>query len=261
MSAPLSFILLGDPLEHSRSPQIHRAALEGLSLEGTYEAVTADGPVLDRTIDDLRDGAVTGINITMPLKNAAARACDFLTAEAEVPMSVNTLRLRNGDVQGHSTDVVAARGILSRPEFDQIAPILVLGAGGAAAAMVAATQGKRPLYVSSRDPVRGKALIKGSGDAAVVPFGTAVAGAIVINATPLGMTGQVLPQGILESCSGLVDLAYGPGETPAVAKTRNLGVPAVDGIEFLVMQAAASFEWWTGKVPLVNSMLDAARKN
>ena len=71
-----------------------------------------------------------------------------------------------------------------------------------------------------------------------MPFGSPVPGAIVVNATPLGMNGESLPSGLLDQASGLIDLAYGPVDPPATVEARRRGLPLVDGVEFLALQAA-----------------------
>ncbi|MGH8916133.1 MAG: shikimate dehydrogenase family protein [Acidimicrobiia bacterium] len=260
MRSPLRLAVLGDPIDHSRSPAIHRAAMRRLGIEGSYEARRAGPAELTAAVRELRAGTLHGMNITMPLKREAAAAADRLTPEAEAGASVNTLRLSDGLVEGHSTDVIAARSALSDPRFDPEAPVLVLGSGGAAAAAVAGV-GHRVAYLAARDPARAATLADLAGPpAAVVPFGTGVSGALVINATPLGMKGEPLPEAIVELASGIIDLAYGGHPTPTVVLALESDVPVMDGVEFLVLQAAASFQWWTGVRPPLDAMLEAARK-
>ena len=93
----------------------------------------------------------------------------------------------------------------------------------------------------------------------MVPIGVGVSGALVVNATPLGMGGERLPEAITATASGIIDLPYGPGETLTVAGARDAGLPHMDGVEFLVLQAAASFEWWTGVPAPIEVMVRAAR--
>jgi len=231
-----------------------------LGIEGTYEARRAGRAELAAAVTELRDGELDGINITMPLKEAAAAMAETLTAEASVSMSVNTLRHRAGAVEGHSTDVIASRTAFSDERFDGAAPVLILGSGGAAAAALASASG-RTVYVAARDRDRAAALVARVGaEAAVVRFGAGVVGALVVNATPIGMDGEGLPPGVTGPASGIIDLAYGGEETRTVSEARRSGLPVMDGVEFLVLQAAASFEWWTGLCAPVEVMLQAARK-
>jgi shikimate dehydrogenase len=118
----------------------------------------------------------------------------------------------------------------------------------------------RDIYLAARNEGRARALVERIGiDAGVVPFGAGVTGAVVINATPLGMNGEILPERVLGVASGIIDLAYGQNETPTVAQAAAKGLPLMDGVEFLVLQAAASFEWWLGRPAPIEVMVAAAR--
>ncbi|MDP9494410.1 MAG: hypothetical protein M3P87_04135 [Actinomycetota bacterium] len=259
MSGEIRLALLGDPVDHSRSPAIHRAALASLGLSGSYEARRSGQAGLNAAIDELKDGALDGINVTMPLKAMAAAAADRLTDLAARSGSVNTLRARDRQAEGHSTDAAAMRTVLQGPRFDETAPVLVLGAGGAAAAVLTAIEG-RTVYLGARRDRAAQVLAKAAGyDVVVVPFEEPVPGAIVVNATPIGMNGELLPPGMVEGASGLVDLAYGHTDPPSTVLARAIGLPVVDGIEFLARQAYESFMWWTGREAPLEVMLEAAK--
>ena len=230
-----------------------------LGIEGSYVARRVGAGELGPIVEELRDGSLDGVNVTMPLKTEAAALADSLTHEAEMSGSVNTMRLRSGLVEGHSTDVVASGRALSDERFNPSAPVLVLGAGGAAAAAIVGATG-REVYVAARDIRRATSLVARIGSGAqVVPLGVGVGGALVVNATPLGMGGERLQEAITTTASGIVDLPYGPNETLTVAGARAAGVPFMDGVEFLVLQAAASFEWWTGLPAPLEVMILGAR--
>ena len=259
MREEINLTLLGDPVSHSRSPAIHRAALASLGLSGSYETRRTGKEGLLAAIEELRSGALDGINVTMPLKALAADAADRLTDLAARSGSVNTLRARDGEIEGHSTDAAAARTLLEGSRFDRETPILVLGAGGAAAAVVTVIEG-RSVFLSARREHAARQLVGRIGhQVTVLPFGEAVPGAIVVNATPIGMNGELLPVSLVESAAGLVDLAYGPDDPPSTVRARALGLPVVDGVEFLALQAGESFTWWTGLAAPIDVMLAAAK--
>jgi shikimate dehydrogenase len=259
MASILRLAVLGDPIAHSRSPAIHNAAMAHLGIEGSYVARRVEAGALSGVIGELRDGSLDGVNVTMPLKREAAAVSDVLTEEASASGSVNTIRMRSDVVEGHSTDVVASARAFFDVRFNPSAPILVLGAGGAAAAAVVGAAG-RELYISARDIQRASALAERiDGGAGVVPFGVGVSGALLVNATPLGKDGTSLPEAVIMTASGVIDLAYGDDETTTVAGAHAAGLPFIDGVEFLVLQAAASFEWWTGVTAPVEVMVQAAR--
>lgn len=251
--------LAGDPVEHSLSPAMHQAALHATGLSGSYRLLRCDEDRLRTVVDELRSGAWDGLNVTMPHKRLAAQLADELTPLARRSGSVNTMMMRRGSVWGHSTDAVAVAQALSAPPFAGDSPLLVLGSGGAAAAVLVAAD--REVFLAARDFEAAKTLASNHPhvDVKLVEFGVAVVGAVVVNATPLGMSGEGLPDGVLDVAGGLIDLPYGPGVTPAVAAGRDRGLPVLDGYQFLAMQAAESFAWWTGRAVEAGVMAEAAR--
>lgn len=256
---PLRLALLGDPVTHSRSPAIHRAALRETGTEGTYEAIRADEQVLARSIEQLREGTMTGINVTMPLKAAAAAMADELSDLARTANSVNTLRYRRRVVQAHSTDAVAFQELFADvARFPRDAQLLVLGSGASARAALAAAD-RREAFVSARSPEKARELHLSFGAAGVLDWGHGLARSIVINATPVGMNGDRLPDAITRQAAALIDLPYGSAVTPAIADARLMGKHCADGVEFLARQARASFEWWTGSSLDLEHLLRAAR--
>ncbi len=259
----MRLVLLGDPVVHSRSPVIHRAALAATGLSGSYEARRVGRRGLLGAFADLKEGRIDGANITMPHKSAAAAAADLSDGMVAATGAANTLR-RSGSpdgaiVEATNTDVVGLTVAAEAAGIPREAPVLVLGAGGAAAAAMVAF-GDRPAGLSARRPEAAGEMALRTG--APVPFclwGEAVEGAVVINATPLGMHGESLPGDLLEMAAGLVDMAYGDRATPAMRRAHDLGIPAADGLDVLVAQAAASFFWWTDIPAPVNVMQRAAR--
>lgn len=253
----MKLLLLGDPVEHSRSPAIHTAALAAVGIEGTYEARRVDRAGMASAVDEVRYGRIDGANVTMPHKEAAFALADRVSEAALRAGAVNTLIRRDGMAEGENTDIAALVRVWDEAGLSATAPVLILGSGGAAAgAMVALAEHR--ILVSARSPERAAELLDRTrieGD--VVEWGNAVQGAIVVNATPLGMEAEPLPVGVVERADGLVDLPYGIQRTPAVVAAVALGLPYVDGSQVLLAQAAASFELWTGVPAPLEAMREA----
>jgi len=253
------FVVVGDPVEHSRSPAIHNAAFASLNIDAEFGFmhVPADGfSDVERL---LRSGNLDGASVTMPHKHSAYEAADELSESALRSGAVNTLVPRNGVLHGYNTDVAGVRHALDGVRHVAGAPVLVLGNGGAAAAALLAVEGNQ-ISVSGRDPSRAQALIDQVGvSSVVVPWGTAIQSATVINATPLGMHGESLPDGVVERAGVLVDMAYGDRRSPAVADALAIGIPVADGLTMLVGQAGEAFEIFTGKTASFLVMDQAAR--
>src|SRR5262245_13439002 len=138
----LKFALLGYPLSHSVSPAMHNAALQTLGLEGHYEALPVEPERLSEVVTAIRNGDYTGANVTVPHKEAVIPLIDGLTPVAQAIGAVNTLVKKDGRLIGHNTD---AAGLLADLYAHDVhfshRPVLLLGSGGAARAIVAACTG------------------------------------------------------------------------------------------------------------------------
>ena len=256
----MRLVVLGDPISHSLSPTLHNTALAATALTGTYEARRVDAAGMAVAVAEIRSGILDGANVTMPHKELAARLCDRLAATAARAGAVNTLVRIGGQVVGHNTDIAGIRAAWRSAQLPATGPVLILGAGGAAAAAVLALE-DHPLTISARrDGAADKLLSKVDSAAAVVPWGAAVAGVVVVNATPLGMRGESLEEDQLAAATGLFDMTYGSGETDAVRQMALRGLPVADGRLMLVHQAAAAFELWAGRPAPLPQMLAAVLK-
>lgn len=258
MARPLRFILLGDPVSHSRSPAMHTAALAALGLAGTYEARRVDRAGMEEAAGDLRRGLLDGANITMPHKEVAFLLADRVEPEAARAGSVNTWVREEGRLVGTSTDIPGLRAAWARRGLPATGPVLVLGAGGAAAAALVALEGREAAVAARRDGAAEALLARCGVSGRVVSWGEALAGAVVVNCTPLGMRGETLPASVLDEASGLFDMAYGAAVTPAVARCRSRGMAVADGLDLLVAQAEAAFLRWVGVAPPPGVMEAAA---
>ena len=244
--ADLRLAVLGDPVAHSLSPVIHAAALEFAGLEGTYSRRRVDHRGMRRAADDLRSGRLTGANVTMPHKALAAGLADRRSGAVVRSGGANTLWMEDSRLHADSTDPQGVRFAWRHARLPADAPVLLLGAGSAAAAALLALA-DHEVFVAARRPEAAHQLVARVGaTAGVAPWGEPVPGAVLVNATPLGMRGEALPAGVLDEAGGLVELAYGGGPTPAEAVLAARNLPVASGELVLVGQGAASFAIWTG---------------
>lgn len=254
----MRFAIVGDPVEHSLSPDIHNAAFAHFGMDARYERLPTARGSFAGVVEALRSGELDGVNVTMPHKGSAYEAAESVSEAARRTRAVNTLVRRDGLLAGDNTDVDGVRH--SRALLGLVdAPFVVLGTGGAArAAIVACADGD--VTVMARHPERATAAL---GTCAVVgtvvEWGVPVDGAILINATPLGMHGEKLPIAMLEAASGLMDMVYDSKPTPAVTWAVDNGMPVADGIDMLIGQAMSAFEVFTGRTPPIEVMTEAAR--
>jgi len=251
VTRPLRFAVLGDPVAHSKSPIIQQEALRCAGLEGEFLAIKADEEKLVAVVEEMRAGEFDGLNVTMPLKEIAAGLVGQTGA-------INALRCKDSVIEGMSTDTEAFRDILDGPGFRGVDNVLILGAGGSALSALAAISDKH-VYLSARNESRVSEVVASHDNVMAVPWKSAVAGAILINCTPLGMSDEDLPRLVVDVAGALIDLPYGPPETPSVGRALRAGIPVVDGYEFLARQAAASFKWWTGVAVDFGPLAEIAR--
>lgn len=253
--------MVGDPVDHSLSPVIHAAAFRVAGIAATYVRLRVDGEGMAEVVADVRRGGLDGLNVTMPHKALAARLVDHTAGSARRTGAVNTVTRIGERLVGHNTDVVGVITAWGASDLPTDAPVVVLGGGGAAAAVLVALHrmGAATVRVTGRRPEALAALVTHLGVAATVEPLERVdgRGAVVVNATPLGMHGEPLPVDVT-GAAGVFDLAYGADRTPAVAAASSAGVPVVDGVTMLVAQAAESFRLWTGREADRRAMLDAA---
>ena len=255
--------VLGDPVQHSLSPAMHNAALAALGLEGVYIRRRVDIQGMNEAASQMRTGKLHGANITMPHKGVAAALADRLSLDAARAGSVNTWTMEDeGVLTGHSTDVEGIRRVWRRAGLPTDSPVRVVGAGGAAAAAMVALE-SHELWCSARRSEAVSDLAERVDVAfSALPWGDSLEGAVVVNATPLGMREGELPGALLRGARGLFDMAYRSdlSQTEAVGWMGEWGLPASDGLSMLAAQAEASFEMWTGHRPPAGVMEQAARK-
>lgn len=261
--------VIGHPVRHSLSPVLFNAAFLAADLDWTYVALEVRDGDGEAAVSAVRTLGLAGLNVTMPHKQAAARACDHLTPLASSLGAVNCVWLDDGDLVGDSTD---GPGLVSSLEAaGHPAPgrrCAVVGAGGAARAIVAslAGAGASEVLVVARRPEAATAAAALAGPVGR-PGGAAELGAcdIVCNATSVGMAGAgaagevPFDPSVLHEGQVVVDIVYHPLDTPLLAAARSAGAHTVDGLGMLVHQAAAAFLRWTGHPAPVDAMAEAAR--
>jgi len=249
------------------SPALHNAAFAALGLDWVYVALRVREEDLAGAIGGARALGLAGLSVTMPHKATVAAAMDELSATAARLGAVNTVVRRGSQLFGESTD---GAGLLDALRADhgwqpEGRRCVVLGAGGAARAVVLALgeAGAARVSVVARRAGAGRAAAVLAGAVGVVASVDAVADAdLVVNATPVGMTGVDLPLGLDPGRLGpgqlVVDLIYSPPSTAMLDAARAAGAAAVNGLGMLIHQAAHQSRLWTGLEPPLAVMSAAA---
>lgn len=250
--------LLGHPVAHSLSPAMHNAAFRSLGLPHTYQALDVTADQLPGLVERIRSGDLLGANVTVPHKEAVLKLVDTWDGPTAEIGAANTLsRTPDGRrVLGSNTDAVGFAYAVRDLSLDG-ARVLLLGAGGAARAVMAVLLERgASVTISNRTAERARALARSLAhpvdrEPRVVEWGRRgdlSAIDVVVNATSLGLHGEdPLPGAALRPGLVIVDLIPTAAPTPLARRARAAGATVVDGLPMLLQQAASSFRIWTGR--------------
>lgn len=263
--APLAGVI-GMPVAHSLSPRLHGHWLRRYGINGHYVPIPVMPEHLAEVLRILPRAGFVGVNVTIPHKEAVLALADAVTDRAALIGAANTLIFRpDGKIHADNTDGYGFIANLRQnaPEWQADAgPAAVIGAGGAARAVVASLldTGVKELRITNRTRIRSEQ-IKAEFGARLVVYDWAQAGnmlegaATVVNATSLGMHGKQpirVPLDALSPDALVTDLVYTPLMTPLLEEARSRGCRVVDGLGMLLHQAAPGFERWFGRRPEVD---------
>lgn len=267
--------LIGWPVEHSISPAMQNAAFRALGLDWHYDLLPAPPGHVGKLLKGLAARGYRGANVTVPHKQAVMAFLAAVEDEARAIGAVNTLVLEaEAGWSGHNTDAAGFLAALREAGFEPAgASALVLGAGGAARAVVHAlsSAGCR-VAIHNRTPERAARLAADVSQAEGTPLRAVSPGEVepdaidlLVNATSLGMGAQVSacawPEPLpLPARWTVYDLVYNPAETPLMARARRAGAATVGGLGMLVHQGALAFQLWTGQAAPLDAMRAAAEE-
>ncbi|MCD6348267.1 MAG: shikimate dehydrogenase [Candidatus Korarchaeota archaeon] len=261
--------LLGHPVSHSASPAIHNASYHVAGVDAIYLAF--DVRDLERAVSGLQELGAVGCNITIPHKEEALRLATTLSEEVRLIGAINTLKFGEGGVEGYNTDVNGVLYSLELLDIKEVGEALLLGAGGAARAVVVALRDRvSKLVITSRSLWRAEGLATMASElgfeSLAVPWERrnyfVERAELVVNATPVGTYGEGMPVDAsrLQKGCAVFDLVYNPPDTPLVKAARQAECRALGGLPMLVRQAAESERMWFNIDPPEEAMMRAAKK-
>jgi len=263
------YVVIGNPVAHSRSPEIHARFARAAGEDLVYERLLVEPGDFDRAAREFFAAGGCGANVTLPFKVDAFAFARERTPRATQAGAVNTLALRGVVVLGDNTDGAGLVRDLTANLGLALAGrrILLVGAGGAARGVVGPLLALRPaeLVIANRTPERARELARSfSGAGAVRPAGFDAMGEdydLVINATSASTRGEplALPAGLFAPGATAYDMAYGAAAEPFLGGARACGARVSDGLGMLVEQAAESFLLWRGKRPETAGVIAALR--
>jgi shikimate dehydrogenase len=270
--------VIGDPIAHSFSPDMHNAAIEALGLDGCYVAYHVLPDRVGEAIAGVRGFGLLGLNVTIPHKLAVMEHVDRISEEALAVGAVNTIHNENGELTGYNTDVFGVLTAIERVAGITTLPskCVVLGAGGAARAvtyglasrpevetvvLLNRTTERAEALATDMEKITGKAICPGGMDVEEQRTAFSDAG-LVVNTTSLGMYPNVdasplSDPSVIHPDLVLYDTVFNPLNTVLMGQFQSVGAKAYGGLDMLVFQGARSFELWTGTFPPTDVMKQA----
>ena len=264
--------VIGSPIAHSRSPQLHRHWLKTYGIAGHYIPMEVRSDDLEQVLRTMPKMGFVGINVTIPHKEKVLGIADQVTDRATLIGAANTLIFRpDGGIHADNTDGYGFMENLRRGAPDwkpEAGPAAVLGAGGAARAVISALldAGVPEILLTNRTRVRAEKLKQDFGQRLRVvdwvQAGNIIEdAALVVNTTSLGMVGKPdlrVPLDGIGPQTVVTDLVYNPLKTRLLQVAEEVGATAVDGLGMLIYQAVPGFERWFGQRPEVDDATRAA---
>ena len=267
MSSPKKAGVIGWPITQSRSPSIHGTWLNELGIDGSYEKYAVEPNELPSFIENLQHNGVAGLNLTIPHREQVLSLVDEITDEVKTIGAANTLWFQDDKLIAGNTDGYGFLTHLqtSAPKWQATKPAVILGAGGAARAIIFALlqAGVPEIILTNRTQERADQLAKEFGnklstiawqnkEEALIRCG------LLVNSTSLGMTGKPALEINIETLPNqavVYDIVYAPLETDLLKAARLKGLATVDGLGMLLHQAVPGFEKWFGTRPQVTQEL------
>lgn len=267
--------LIGHPVKHSVSPQMHNAAFKELGLNCIYLVFDVLEESLGEAVNGLRSIGVLGFNVTIPHKIRIIKFLDELDGSAKLVKAVNTVIRRDDKLIGYNTDLYGIERVLR--EVDELNRDLglIIGAGGAgrASAIALTNLGFSEIIIANRTFERASNLaeqiLELGFSAKPIPLTDlpryASSANLIINATPLGMAPSLISETPLKRDhirrdSIVLDLVYNPLRTRLLIEAERAGACTISGLKVLVAQGAEAFKLWTGIDPPIDVMYSAALK-
>ena len=260
--------VIGWPIEHSRSPKIHGYWLDLYKIDGSYTKRAVQPGTLETFLRSLADEGYAGCNVTIPFKEEAFRLIASRDAAATAIGAANTIWIEDGELRASNTDTYGYMTYLSREAEDwdrRDAPVCILGAGGAARAIVHGflEAGVGEIRIFNRSPERAEALRRDFGPRLkVLPWEdrsrASTEASVLVNTTSLGLKGEgTLAMDFTDFHPDCIvsDIVYVPLETGLIREARRHGLHTVDGLGMLLHQAVPGFERWFGVRPEVTDEL------
>lgn len=277
-SKTVACAVIGDPIHHSLSPNMHNAAFQCLNLDYVYLAFRVQKENLGEAISGFKALNFCGFNITIPHKEECIKYLDEIDETALKIGAVNCVVNENGILKGYNTDGIGALRVVTEGGFELDGKkIVILGAGGAARAIVFTfAKLASKINILNRTFPKAKKLVEDVSKTAKILIiakklsyenlkETILEAELLVNTTSVGMYPKteetIVPQELLHEKLTVFDAVYNPPETRLLREAKSIGAKTIDGIDMLVYQGAEAFEKWTGKKAPIQVMKKTVLKS
>ena len=252
------YLVIGNPIEHSLSPELHNYWIKKNSIEAIYDKKKIDESKLKNIISEVKEEKISGINVTVPFKNAVIPFLDELSPEANETKSVNTIYLQNGKTIGHNTDIAGFELAIKYAKYDLTnKKIFLLGAGGVAPSIIYSLRKMNvsKITLSNRTKEKAESLKNLFKDIEIVDWGETIDFDMIINATSVGLKNE---DGLNFDYSAngpnkfFYDVIYNPRETIFLKRAKLFGNRAENGKMMFIYQAHQAFTIWNKLMPEID---------
>ena len=253
------YLVIGNPINHSLSPELHNHWIKQNGLDAIYEKKKVNINDLENLILDIKKGNINGVNVTVPFKNAIIPYLDELSSEAKKTHSVNTIHLKEKKVIGYNTDIEGFENAIQSINFDfKNKRIFILGAGGVVPSIIYASikMGCSEIIISNRTERNAKKVKNIFSNIKLVNWGETPDFDVIINATSLGLNQDDkinLDFTKIGKNKLFYDVIYNPTETNFLNSGKKLGNKYENGKLMFIYQAFSAFKLWHGIEPLITN--------
>lgn len=246
----ISLAVIGNPISHSKSPEIHNNWANDLKLNLEYKAIKVEN--LTDFMNDFVNSDLLGFNVTIPYKEEIIDYLDYISPDANSIAAVNTVIKRNGKLEGYNTDILGIELSL-KEHISQNSKVLVLGAGGASRAVIRYLNNNKIIpSVLNRSESKLNKLNQDFNIVKISKINPSDNFDILINTTPVGMINNDSPIDLsllIHNLKFVFDLVYEPEMTTLLMQAKELNIKYLNGYSMLIEQAKQSFKIWTGIYP------------
>jgi len=252
------FLVIGSPVEHSLSPELHNYWIKNNNIDAIYEKQKLNEDQLEQIISKVKDNKIDGINVTVPFKTTVISYLDELSSEAQSTQSVNTIYKRDGKIIGHNTDIFGFKASIEKAKYNlNNKEVLILGAGGVVPSIIFSLIKMKvsKIKISNRTKKKAENLKKLFKDVEITKWGEISNFDMIINATSVGLKKEDNLNLDFSSISGnkfFYDVIYNPSETNFLRAGKELGNKTLNGKLMFIYQALSAFSIWHDQKPEVD---------